>query len=38
MSNDTPNLQDSVLVENEAAAPSNSSGSISFEGIDWSKF
>lgn len=32
------NLQDSVLVENEAAAPSNSSGSISFEGIDWSKF
>lgn len=32
------NLQDSVLVDNEAAAPSTSSGSISFEGIDWSKF
>lgn len=32
------NLQDGVLVDNEVAAPSNSSGSISFEGIDWSKF
>lgn len=32
------NLQDSVLVDNEAEAPSTSSGSISFDGIDWSKF
>lgn len=32
------NLQDSVLVDNEATVPSTSSGSISFEGIDWSKF
>ena len=32
------NLRDGVLVETEAAAPSNSSGSISFDGIDWSKF
>lgn len=32
------NLQDSVLVDNEASAPSTSSGNISFEGIDWSKF
>lgn len=32
------NLQDGVLIDNEMEAPSNSSGSISFEGIDWSKF
>ena len=32
------NLRDGVLVETEANAPSNSSGSISFDGIDWSKF
>lgn len=32
------NLQDGVLVQNEPDAPTNSSGSISFEGIDWSKF
>ena len=32
------NLNDSVLVDSEAEAPSTSSGSISFDGIDWSKF
>lgn len=32
------NLRDSVLTQSDAAAPSTSSGSISFEGIDWSKF
>ncbi len=32
------NLRDGVLVETEVNAPSNSSGSISFDGIDWSKF
>lgn len=32
------NLRESVLTDNEPEAPSNSSGSINFEGIDWSKF
>ncbi len=32
------NLQSGPLVDNEANATSNSSGSISFDGIDWSKF
>ena len=32
------NLMDGVLVDTEANVPSNSAGSISFDGIDWSKF
>ena len=32
------NLQDGALVDSETKASSTSSGSISFDGIDWSKF